>query len=160
MDPHAGGGRGEYADPVWTLGVTTWTAPQLLPGAFGVPMPTVLVAPWQLDARLNIAHRLFDDVDGDEDDTAEDDAEDDDTQQQEAAAIAGFTRVAQRSAAQRGAAWRSAVENCRAGLPAHGVPKRPARTARRGGARQDLVADPNRAEQHPPGMRPPPKQAE
>lgn len=73
--------------------MTTWTAPQLLPGAFGVPVPTVLIAPWQLDARINVAHmNLSDDVDEDEideDTTADNEAVD----RQEGSAMADFTRV-------------------------------------------------------------------
>ena len=30
--------------------MTTWNVPQLLAGVFDVPVPTVLIAPWQLNA--------------------------------------------------------------------------------------------------------------
>lgn len=66
--------------------MTTWVAPQLLAGAFGVPVPTVLIAPWQLTARVELAHiDLSDEVD-------EDDETDDDTKE-DIPATAGFTWV-------------------------------------------------------------------
>lgn len=71
--------------------MTTWVTPQLLPGAFGVPVPTVLIAPWQLDARLNVAQMNLSDLDGG-DDTGEDTPADDPSVE-EVPTTAGFTRV-------------------------------------------------------------------
>ena len=64
--------------------MTTWTALQLLPGAFAVPVPTVLLAPWQLEARIavarmNLAGGINEDGAGQAIDAAP--------------ALAGFTRV-------------------------------------------------------------------
>lgn len=74
--------------------MTTWEAPQLLPGAFGVPVPTVLIAPWQLAARITVAHMdLSDDVDQDEADQ-DTTAVDDEAMYRQVLAMAGFTGVA------------------------------------------------------------------
>jgi len=72
--------------------VTTWVAPQLLPGAFGVPVPTLLITPWQLSARVMGAHMDLSD-ETDEDETDEDETTDDEAMHQQVPAMAGFTQV-------------------------------------------------------------------
>ena len=72
--------------------VTTWVTPYLLPGALGVPVPTVLIAPWQLDARINIADRNLSDPMGR--DEANEHALVDHESGEDAPAAAGFSRVA------------------------------------------------------------------
>lgn len=67
--------------------MTAWVAPRLLPGHRCVPVPTVLITPWQLGARVEVAHmNLSDGVD-------EDETEDETASDEGIPAMAGFTRV-------------------------------------------------------------------
>ncbi len=78
--------------------MTTWQCPQLLPGAFGMPVPTVLITPWQLSARVLLPQMdddeaAEDEVDAGEVDAGEDQAAHAEAMYQQAPAMAGFTQV-------------------------------------------------------------------
>ncbi len=72
--------------------MTTWQCPQLLPGAFGVSVPTVLITPWQLSARV-LLPQMDDEAAEDEVDAGEDQAAHAEAMYQQAPAMAGFTQV-------------------------------------------------------------------